>query len=80
MHGNVWEWCQDWHWKKYYAHSPLIDPLGPETGSVKVKRGGGWYHAARFASSANRYYDSPGYCSSNLGFRLVLEAAPAIVP
>ena len=42
VHGNVWEWCQDWYEADYYKRSPRIDPLGPEVGATKVCRGGCW--------------------------------------
>ena len=42
MHGNLWEWCQDWYDKEYYANSPTDDPPGPSGGSDRVLRGGSW--------------------------------------
>ena len=60
MHGNVWEWCQDWYSSEYYAHSPDVDPTGPAQASVRVFRGGSWRHVARFCRSALRFGLVPG--------------------
>ena len=71
MHGNVLEWCSDWYGKDYYATSPLTDPGGPSTGSIRVIRGGSWSSSARYVRSAYRGWFDPGNRYSDLGFRLL---------
>ena len=70
MHGNIWEWCQDWYDYEYYAQSPEADPTGPTTGTFRVLRGGSWSYVAINARSANRIYNSPSSRSFIYGFRL----------
>ena len=70
MHGNLWEWVQDWYSATYYVLSPLNDPTGPVTGSPKVLRGGGWSIGRGAARSASRNQSVPNGASRNHGFRL----------
>lgn len=73
MNGNVWEWVQDWYSENYYAESSLTDPKGPQDGSDRVNRGGGWTSSERDCRSASRNYNSLAYRHKSLGFRLCLD-------
>jgi len=72
MHGNLLEWCSDWHDGEYYHDSPEIDPTGPADGWLKVLRGGSWWSPARVCRSAC-HYGAGNPCCPNAyqGFRPV---------
>jgi sulfatase modifying factor 1 len=73
MHGNVWEWCADYHDDNYYAKSPIDDPQGPATGKVRVRRGGSWHTWPFYARSSYRNWNTPETRYTLVGMRLVLE-------
>ena len=75
MHGNVWEWCYDYHGESYYKDSPEKDPQGPVTGSSRVFRGGSWGNLMRHTRSAyrNRFVAVGRNYGVFSGFRVVRE-------
>jgi formylglycine-generating enzyme required for sulfatase activity len=69
MHGNVWEWVQDWCAENYYQQSPVLDPKGLESGTYRVVRGGSWNDGARSLRVFDRFWYDPGNRRGTRGFR-----------
>jgi formylglycine-generating enzyme required for sulfatase activity len=67
MHGNVWQWCNDWYGETYYADSPRQDPHGPASGTMRVLRGGAWDCTADKCRSAYRHKEFPVYSDACFG-------------
>lgn len=77
MHGNIWEWCEDWYSDTYYQDCAkqglVLDPKGPNTGSLRVLRGGSWLDYARDCRAAFRRRYEPVHRYARPGFRPIIS-------
>ena len=71
MHGNVWQWCSDWSGS--YADAKNQDPQGPNSGTVRILRGGGWVGSSATCRCADRHTCSPDGQYNSFGIRVVVE-------
>ena len=78
MHGNIWEWVQDWYDRDYYKRSPRVDPLGPTSSPLvdrglhgRVIRGGDFIDPVIYLRSASRRASEPDERDSYTGVRLL---------
>ncbi len=82
MVGNVAEWVSDWYDKDYYKTAPERNPRGPEKGTQRSFRGGGWIDSTPSVRAAQRNGTDPNTKMNWLGFRCArdmkdLPAPPA---
>ena len=71
MHGNLWEWCNDW--SDHYTGEDETDPVGPADSDYRIVRGGAWGYPAANCTSASRGGNPPSQTIWRLGFRPVVS-------
>jgi formylglycine-generating enzyme required for sulfatase activity len=74
MHGNLWEWCRDYHNAKFYAKAKNVDPENTAKARHRVARGGSWRDNPDWSRSARRGEASSTQRHSTIGFRVVIGA------
>jgi formylglycine-generating enzyme required for sulfatase activity len=70
MDGNVCDWCWDWYDQGYYAISPIDNPQGAPSGTLRVDRGGGWSSEPYKCEVCQRFGDLPSSGFAVVGFRV----------
>jgi formylglycine-generating enzyme required for sulfatase activity len=75
--GNVAEWTADWYDPHYYKTAPDRNPKGPEKGTQRAFRGGGWIDSTPSVRPAQRNGTDPNTKMNWLGFRCAREAKDA---
>ncbi|HEU4502032.1 MAG TPA: SUMF1/EgtB/PvdO family nonheme iron enzyme [Nitrospira sp.] len=75
--GNVAEWTADWYDPHYYKTAPDRNPKGPEKGTQRAFRGGGWIDSTPSVRPAQRNGTDPNTKMNWLGFRCARDAKEA---
>ena len=63
MTGNVCEWCQDW--MSNYNSTDQVNPVGPNSGTARVGRGGGWCNSSLKNRVSTRFAGKTSYRDYN---------------
>jgi sulfatase modifying factor 1 len=73
LSGNVWEWVSDWY-AESFRRDDVRNPKGPDNGTQKVMRGGGWYDPPDRITATKRMYAEPAQRDDEVGFRCASDA------
>jgi formylglycine-generating enzyme required for sulfatase activity len=68
MAGNIMEWCNDWHVCDTGTED-VTDPVGPESGDMRMLRGGDWSGSGNYLTCSIRRPQYPAVCNRDIGFR-----------
>lgn len=80
MAGNVAEWVSDWYDKDYYKTAPDKNPKGPEKGTQKAFRGGGWIDSTPSVRVSQRNGTDPKTSMNWMGFRCARDVKDGDAP
>ena len=78
--GDAFEWASDWYKATYYSESPTQNPPGPDTGELRVLRGGSFESNTDEVRPTTRFSDNPLAVRADLGFRCVVPGAASFSP
>ena len=73
LYGNAWEWVNDRYAPDTYQQLNRSDPVGPDTGSKRIRRGGSYHCPTHMVRPGYRAADTPDTRYSVIGFRVVAE-------
>ena len=74
MHGNVWEWCNDWHGKNISGYNS--NPTHGQSDYGRILRGGSCINDATSCRSAVRSVYPSDHRDNSTGFRVVRRVSP----